>query len=234
MPRLHLIERLNARFHRKLTLISAPSGFGKTTLVTEWLNSTERAFTWLSLDEADNDPVGFLSYLAQAGDLGSAPRRPGTLWRPVPACPTAARISPARPTPRRSPAIRRQGFELPWRHFPRSSPVIASWRKKWDFRPPPSAPALSETTPRGQGTVPPLPCMQQGLPAPSLRPIHSAPRRDRQKRRCHVPETGALPVDRWLQALPHREPGRRHPWNTNRRTRSQLRWLAQMLIVTWI
>jgi len=36
VPRLCLIERLNSYAHRKLTLISAPAGFGKTTLVTEW------------------------------------------------------------------------------------------------------------------------------------------------------------------------------------------------------
>ena len=39
VPRPRLIERLDAGLHRKLTLISAPAGFGKTTLVTEWLDS---------------------------------------------------------------------------------------------------------------------------------------------------------------------------------------------------
>jgi len=40
MPRPRLIERLNAGLHRRLTLISAPAGFGETAFVTEWLNST--------------------------------------------------------------------------------------------------------------------------------------------------------------------------------------------------
>jgi LuxR family maltose regulon positive regulatory protein len=61
-----LIERLNAGLHCKLTLISAPAGFGKTTLVTEWLNSGQRPFTWLSLDENDSDPARFFTYLLAA------------------------------------------------------------------------------------------------------------------------------------------------------------------------
>jgi LuxR family maltose regulon positive regulatory protein len=66
VPRPRLIERQNAGLYRKLTLISAPTGFGKTTLVTEWLIGAERPFTWLSLDEGDNDPVRFLTYLVAA------------------------------------------------------------------------------------------------------------------------------------------------------------------------
>jgi LuxR family maltose regulon positive regulatory protein len=84
VPRRRLVERLNTGlgqadgFARKLTLISAPAGFGKTTLVTEWLRrlnptlhagqqgSAEPSFTWLSLDENDNDPVRFLTYLLAA------------------------------------------------------------------------------------------------------------------------------------------------------------------------
>ena len=66
VPRPRLIERLDAGLHRKLTLVSAPAGFGKTTLVTEWLNRTERPFTWLSLDENDNDPARFLTYFVAA------------------------------------------------------------------------------------------------------------------------------------------------------------------------
>ena len=66
VSRPRLIERLNAGLHRKLTLVSAPAGFGKTTLVTEWLNSAGRPCTWLSLDEEDNDPARFLTYLVAA------------------------------------------------------------------------------------------------------------------------------------------------------------------------
>jgi LuxR family maltose regulon positive regulatory protein len=62
-----LVERLNAGLHRKLTLISAPAGFGKTTLVSEWVHSGVGSRAgWLSLDESDNDPTRFLTYLVAA------------------------------------------------------------------------------------------------------------------------------------------------------------------------
>jgi LuxR family maltose regulon positive regulatory protein len=64
--RPRLIERLNEGLHRRLTLISAPAGFGKTTLLGEWLAGCERPAAWLSLDEADSDPTRFLSYLVAA------------------------------------------------------------------------------------------------------------------------------------------------------------------------
>ncbi len=61
--RPRLIERLNEGLHRKLTLISAPAGFGKTTLVSEWVVDCGRKVAWLSLDEGDNDITRFLTYL---------------------------------------------------------------------------------------------------------------------------------------------------------------------------
>ena len=65
--RPRLIERLNEGLcGRKLTLISAPAGFGKTTLVSEWVAGCERPVAWLSLDEGDNDPTRFLTYLVAA------------------------------------------------------------------------------------------------------------------------------------------------------------------------
>ena len=68
--RPRLIERLDEGLHRKLTLISAPAGFGKTMLVSEWLAAPkgrqERPVAWLSLDERDNDPTRFLAYLVAA------------------------------------------------------------------------------------------------------------------------------------------------------------------------
>ena len=64
--RPRLIERLNEGLHRKLTLISAPAGFGKTTLVSEWVAGCEPPVAWLSLDEGDNDPTRFLVYLVAA------------------------------------------------------------------------------------------------------------------------------------------------------------------------
>ena len=70
VPRARLIARLNQGLHGKLTLISAPAGFGKTTLVSEWLAETNmhsaRSAAWLSLDEADNNPARFLTYLIAA------------------------------------------------------------------------------------------------------------------------------------------------------------------------
>lgn len=50
----------------KLTLISAPAGFGKSILVSEWIASCERPAAWLSLDENDNDPARFLTYVVSA------------------------------------------------------------------------------------------------------------------------------------------------------------------------
>jgi LuxR family maltose regulon positive regulatory protein len=91
VPRPRLIERLNAGLHRKLTLVSAPAGFGKTTLLSEWIGNWESGignlgnqaasqplhpnpqslisnlkFAWLSLDEGDNDPTRFLAYFVAA------------------------------------------------------------------------------------------------------------------------------------------------------------------------
>src|SRR5262245_65257144 len=64
--RPRLIERLNEGLRRKLTLISAPAGFGKTTLVSEWVTGFERPVAWLSLDKGDNDPIRLLAYLIAA------------------------------------------------------------------------------------------------------------------------------------------------------------------------
>src|ERR671916_3026941 len=64
--RPRLTERLNEGLHRRLTLISAPAGFGKTTLVSGWLAGCQRPAAWLSLDEGDNDPARFLIYLVAA------------------------------------------------------------------------------------------------------------------------------------------------------------------------
>jgi len=67
-----LIEQLNDGEYRKLTLVSAPAGFGKSTLITEWLGASGNdkslplAVGWVSLDENDNDPVRFLTYLVEA------------------------------------------------------------------------------------------------------------------------------------------------------------------------
>jgi LuxR family maltose regulon positive regulatory protein len=66
VPRPRLIARLNEGLHRKLTLISAPAGFGKTTLVSDWLRQLDLPAAWLSLDADDNDPARFLTYFITA------------------------------------------------------------------------------------------------------------------------------------------------------------------------
>ncbi|HEU0296017.1 MAG TPA: LuxR C-terminal-related transcriptional regulator [Anaerolineales bacterium] len=66
VARPRLIERLNEGLHRKLTLISAPAGFGKTTLVSEWIARYGGQVAWLSLDEGDSDPTRFLTYFIAA------------------------------------------------------------------------------------------------------------------------------------------------------------------------
>ena len=69
IARPRLSERLSRGVESKVTLISAPPGFGKTTLLAEWLASAqgdERAVAWLSLDQADSQPVQFWTYLIAA------------------------------------------------------------------------------------------------------------------------------------------------------------------------
>ena len=70
--RQRLVNQLNAGlwaadgFARRVTLISAPAGYGKTTAAIEWLAGLDPDILWLSLDEEDNDPVRFMSYLVAA------------------------------------------------------------------------------------------------------------------------------------------------------------------------
>ncbi len=71
VPRPRLSERLDRGTASTLTLVSAPAGFGKTTLVTEWLAAPaspagDRRIAWLSLDRADNDPASFWTYVIAA------------------------------------------------------------------------------------------------------------------------------------------------------------------------
>ncbi|MCP4541051.1 MAG: hypothetical protein GY832_28275 [Chloroflexi bacterium] len=87
VSRPRLIDQLNAGLDRKLTLISAPAGFGKTTLLSEWIHRrggvtpplpAPPPVAWVSLDKGDNDPTRFLTYCvaalqtAQAGLGGPA------------------------------------------------------------------------------------------------------------------------------------------------------------------
>jgi len=71
--RLQLSEKLELALTHRLTLVSAPAGAGKTTLVSAWVQSARKkglAFGWLSLDNADNDPVRFLEYLGACLEEG--------------------------------------------------------------------------------------------------------------------------------------------------------------------
>ncbi len=64
--RPRLIQRLQRGMERTLTLISAPVGFGKSTLLSDWLTSNTIPAAWLSLEPQDNEPTRFLSYLLAA------------------------------------------------------------------------------------------------------------------------------------------------------------------------
>jgi LuxR family maltose regulon positive regulatory protein len=66
VPRPHLLEKLNAGLSRNLTLVSAPAGFGKTTLLSAWARQNSHNVAWLSLHEEDNDLSIFLSYFVAA------------------------------------------------------------------------------------------------------------------------------------------------------------------------
>jgi LuxR family transcriptional regulator, maltose regulon positive regulatory protein len=66
LPREHLLARLDLGAHRKVTLVVAPAGSGKTSLVSHWVQARSQPVSWLSLDEGDNDPIRFWSYLYAA------------------------------------------------------------------------------------------------------------------------------------------------------------------------
>ena len=65
-PRTRLLERLDRNRQRPLTLITAPAGYGKTVLVSQWVESGNVSSAWFSLDETDNDLGVFVSYLFAA------------------------------------------------------------------------------------------------------------------------------------------------------------------------
>ncbi|HEV2654901.1 MAG TPA: hypothetical protein VGT82_08075, partial [Ktedonobacteraceae bacterium] len=64
VARPRLIERLASGVQRKLTLVAAPAGFGKTTLLSSWQATARTPYAWLALDAGDNDPVRFWTYVA--------------------------------------------------------------------------------------------------------------------------------------------------------------------------
>jgi LuxR family maltose regulon positive regulatory protein len=66
VPRPRLTARLEQGLTRKLTLVSSQAGFGKTTILREWLQEKKRSAAWVSLDESDNDHGRFISYMMAA------------------------------------------------------------------------------------------------------------------------------------------------------------------------
>ncbi|MDQ6662374.1 MAG: LuxR family transcriptional regulator, partial [Chloroflexota bacterium] len=66
VSRPRLLARLNEGLHRKLTLLAAPAGFGKTTLLSAWVAGCACQVAWLSLDKEESDPTRFLTYLVAA------------------------------------------------------------------------------------------------------------------------------------------------------------------------
>jgi LuxR family maltose regulon positive regulatory protein len=75
VSRPQLMRRLDEGFNGKLTVVSAPAGYGKTTLVSAWAFECKCPVAWFTLDEEDNDPVRFLTYAITAAqtikpDLG--------------------------------------------------------------------------------------------------------------------------------------------------------------------
>ncbi|QBD75734.1 hypothetical protein EPA93_06820 [Ktedonosporobacter rubrisoli] len=80
VPRQHLLARLNEGLGRKLTVITAPAGFGKTTLVRQWIEASAKLdhfppVAWVSLDPEDDDPLRFWHYVLTA--MQTLPGAPG-------------------------------------------------------------------------------------------------------------------------------------------------------------
>ena len=66
VERTRLTDQLKKGMDRELTLITAPAGFGKTTLLSEWIPQSECGVAWVSLDKGDNDPTRFWAYFIAA------------------------------------------------------------------------------------------------------------------------------------------------------------------------
>ena len=74
VPRPRLTARLDEGLACGLTLVCAPAGFGKTSLLADWTHRGQRPVAWLSLDAGDNDPARFWRHVVAA--LGRCSRRP--------------------------------------------------------------------------------------------------------------------------------------------------------------
>jgi len=66
LPRPHLIQWLENQINKRLILISAPAGYGKTTILADFLNASQHPYAWYQLDANDSDPTVFLTYLIEA------------------------------------------------------------------------------------------------------------------------------------------------------------------------
>src|SRR5437588_8629801 len=64
LPRPRLIERMQQNLAHAVTLVTAPAGSGKTTLVADFIRASKRPFVWYQLDRTDADPLVFLGYVA--------------------------------------------------------------------------------------------------------------------------------------------------------------------------
>lgn len=83
IPRARLTKRLDDGLDRKLILVSAPAGFGKTTLLVKWAAACGASVAWLSLDDSDNDPARFTNYLQaalRAAGVDLEEHTPGEGW----------------------------------------------------------------------------------------------------------------------------------------------------------
>ncbi|MBL8103841.1 MAG: hypothetical protein JNM02_15010, partial [Anaerolineales bacterium] len=66
LPRPRLLDWLDSTADKRLTLLSAPAGYGKTTLLSDFINASSLPFAWYTLDAQDSDPTVFLTYLIEA------------------------------------------------------------------------------------------------------------------------------------------------------------------------
>lgn len=80
-PRPRLLEWLDSNADKRLTLLSAPAGYGKTTLLADFINASDSAFAWYTLDAQDSDPTVFLTYLIES--LRSMKRAPASVTHAI-------------------------------------------------------------------------------------------------------------------------------------------------------
>jgi len=93
VPRPRLYKRLDEGLTHKLTLVSAPAGFGKSTLMIGWLVENKYTAVWLSLDDGDNDPVRFWTYFIAA--IQTIHKETGAEARQIVSMPQLRSIEPA-------------------------------------------------------------------------------------------------------------------------------------------